>query len=134
MRLFFLALLSLVISVQIGCSGSSEAVKTAKVSGKVTLDDNPLTEGKINFDAQNGMPPALLDILDGQYEGYAPIGKVKVSLTSTKQTTWKEVTGKSDGPGYDEVTEIDILPERYKNISREVKEGENTFNFELKSK
>jgi hypothetical protein len=45
---------------------------------------------------------------------------------------------KMDGPGYDELSEFDILPDRYNvksEILREVVEpGPNEFNFDLKSK
>lgn len=134
MRASSLVLIGFVLTLGSGCSPEKHQLsERTKVSGKVTLEGNPLTTGNIVFTAETGEPPKVLDILDGNYEGEVPIGPVKVSITSTRQTTMKEETG-MDGPGYDEVTTIDILPNRYKNMNREIKEGDNTLNFDLKAK
>jgi len=122
-----------------GCSdgGKPTDVKRAKVSGVVKLEGKPLKTGKIIFDAGNGEPPAVMDILDGNYEGKAAIGKNKVQLTSTRKVSMKEKM-KMDGPGYDTMVEENLLPPRYNTkseISRDVEAaGENTFNFDLQSK
>jgi hypothetical protein len=46
------------------------------------LDKLPLLTGKILLDPAEGMPPAPLDILDGKYEGRAPVGKTTVRINS----------------------------------------------------
>lgn len=81
--------------------------------------------------------PASFDILDGNYEGLAPVGKAKVTVTSFKKVNLKEKM-KMDGPGYSTETEENMLPDRYNtksDISREITAaGPNEFNFDLKSK
>lgn len=127
----------------VGCGGQKPPSQpVAKVKGTITLDNKPLQTGRIIFDASNGQPPADLDILDGKFEGNAPIGKCKVSITSFKQMTYKEKLereGKKpmDGPGYDQPSEVNLLPERYNTkseITREISADKpNDFTFELKS-
>lgn len=120
-----------------GCGQKVQTATKAQVSGKVTLDDKLLTTGTITFDAQNGEPPATMNILDGAYEGRAAVGKNKVIISATKKISMKEKMG-FDGPGYDTPVEINAIPERYNDkseITREVvADGTNTFNFDLKSK
>ncbi len=117
-----------------GCGGDKRAadVKRVKVSGSVKLDGKPMQTGRIVFDPQNGQAPASMAILDGKYEDLAPIGKCKVAITSSKKTTMREIT-KMDGPGYDEVMEINLLPDRYNaksEITKEITaEGPNVFDF-----
>ncbi len=124
--------------VATGCSQKVKNVKRVQVSGKITLDTKPLMTGKITFDPENGEPPAVFDILDGNYEGLAPVGKNKVRLTSIKKVSMKELMGGMDGPGYDELQDVNALPDRYgdkSEITREVtEEGPNQFNFDTKSK
>jgi hypothetical protein len=120
-----------------GCdSKNNNDTKRVQVNGKITLDGKALATGKISFDLANGEPPATFDILDGRYEGRAPLGKCKVMINSVQKVSMKEKM-KMDGPGYDQVTEENILPARYNTsseITREVVEGTNEFNFELKTK
>jgi hypothetical protein len=138
---FLFCLPALIVSLAaFGCGGDKRSpdVKRVKVSGSVKLDGKPLQAGYITFDPQNGQPPAAITILDGKYDDLAPIGKCKVSITSSKKTTMREIT-KMDGPGYDEVMEINLLPERYNlksEITKEITaEGPNTFDFnDLQSK
>lgn len=136
MRTFCIVGIALSVIVAFGC-GEEKTGKNpkAKVKGKVTLDGKPLSRGTIAFDANNGEPPAVFDILDGKYEGEAHVGKVTVNLAATKKTTWKEQSGGQTGPGYEDPTEIDILPKRYKGLTREIKAGEvNVIDFDAKSK
>jgi len=120
-----------------GCSDSPpKSAKRVQVSGKVTLDSKPLTIGTITFDPGGGDQPTALDILDGSYEGRAPIGKVAVRLSAIKKISMKEKM-KMEGPGYDQLVEVNMLPSRYNSestITREVDpSGENKFNFDLKT-
>lgn len=129
---------ALAIVAGLGCGKPANAeAKRVMVRGKVTLDGKALATGKITFDIGEGQVPASFDILDGSYEGRAPVGKCKVTLTSFRKISMKEKT-KMDGPGYDAPVEENLLPERYNtksDITREVVDpGPNEFNFDLKSK
>lgn len=119
-----------------GCSEGHKSVKRVTVSGRVTLDSKPLTTGTITFDPVSGEVPSTLEILDGAYEGRAPAGKNTVRLSAVKKMSMKEKM-KMDGPGYDQLVDVNLLPSRYNSeskISREVDEsGDNKFNFDLKT-
>lgn len=123
----------------LGCGDKKvQPVARVKVSGKVAVDGKAVSSGAITFDAMNGQPPSESSILDGKYEGLAPVGKCKVMISSTIKMTVKEKTGK-DGPGHDTMAEYNLLPDRYNaksEIYREVTEpGPHVFDFaELKGK
>ncbi len=121
-----------------GCGPAApKAQSKAKVSGTITFDKKNLPTGKITFDAANGQPPSEFDILDGKYEGEAPVGECKVMISSFEKKTMKEKTGR-DGPGYDQLSEFNVLPDRYNlksAMKREVKaDGANVHNFDLEKK
>jgi len=123
----------------VGCGGGKVKVATKRVpvSGTVTLDGKPLAVGRVTFDAQNGEPPTTCDILNGVYKGAVMIGKNKVMLIATIKQTMKEKM-KMDGPGYDEIVEFNVLPDRYHSKSEIIKDvadsGPNKFDFDLQSK
>lgn len=121
----------------VGCDKKGGATaKRARVNGSVTLDGKALTVGNLVFDAENGEPPGSFSVVDGKFEGVAPVGKNKVRISATRKISMKEKM-KMDGPGYDELVEENLLPARYADgtLTREVLEtGDNKFDFELKSK
>ncbi len=123
--------------VSLGCEPKTKDVKRVRISGKVTLDGKELPTGTIVFDPENGEAPAVMNILDGRYEGLAAVGKNRVRIAAIRKTSMKEKMG-FDGPGYDSEVEENALPPRYgdkSEIVREVTpEGPNEFNFDTKSK
>ena len=125
------------ITLTLGCSSKPVEAKRVIVKGKVNFEGKPLQTGKITFDIGGGQVPASFDILDGSYEGRAPVGNCKVTITSFRKVSMKEKM-KMDGPGYDQQTEENMLPDRYNmksDITREIVEsGPNEFNFDLKAK
>jgi hypothetical protein len=123
--------------LSLGCGGGKVVVsKKAKVTGSIKLNGKLLASGRITFDPQNGEPPSDLSILDGKFEGQVILGKNKVMINSYEKKTMKEKTGK-DGPGYDQMVEMNLLPDRYNiksDIFREVADpGPNDFNFDITS-
>ena len=128
--------LLLALVALIGCEKKRTDVARARVSGKVTLDGKPVETGTVTFDAENGEPPGTCTLLDGKYEGMAPVGKNKVRLAAMRKISMKDKM-KMDGPGYDQMVEENLLPAKYNDgtIIREViAEGPNTFDFDLKSR
>ena len=127
------------LGLTLGCGGVKGKVPTKRVpvSGTVKLDGKPLATGRVTFDAQNGEPPTTCDILNGAFSGTVMIGKNKVMLISTVKQSMKEKM-KIDGPGYDEMVEFNILPDRYHSKSEITKDvadpGTNQFEFDLQSK
>jgi len=138
-NLMVFTLLIACFGLNLGCGGGKVRVPTKRVpvSGTVNLDGKPLATGRVTFDAQNGEPPTTCNILNGVFSGTVMIGKNKVMLIATTKMTMKEKM-KMDGPGYDEVVEFNILPDRYHSKSEITKDvadpGPNKFDFDLQSK
>lgn len=125
------------VTCLVGCTQPTPEVKRARVSGKVTLDTKPIQTGSITFDPGAGEVPSTMDILDGNYEGKAPVGKNQVRIIATRKVSMKQKMG-FDGPGYDQLVEENLLPPRYNlesKITRDVEASDdNKFNFDLTSK
>ena len=137
-------------------SGCGSGLDLAPVTGRVTMNGQPVTQGEITFWAENG-PPAIGQITaDGAYtlrtlqDDGALVGRHKVTIMSTKvsggsaapatfeqELEWAKKGVKSSGqvliPG--EVTWL--VPEKYSragstDLTAEVKPEANTINFDLK--
>ena len=70
-----------------GCGRS--AVKTARLAGSVTLDGQPLKEGRLQFMPmdQDAAGPATAEIAGGRYQAAnVPLGNVKAYITATRET------------------------------------------------
>lgn len=113
-----------------GCGGGSNSgPPVAKVSGTVKLDGKPMAGGEVRFSVA-GLPAKSLPISGGSYSGEAPVGKNKV-----------EVVWDKDGPPNptDPSTKMKVNAVNMRfsgpdsQLNAEVKEGENTFNFDVTS-
>jgi len=136
--MFFLAGVALLITMP-GCSGGGEP--TAKVSGKVTHDGQPVTSGSITFAPTSGTvgKPGSSEVKsDGSYvlSSYAQgdgavIGRHKV-IYSPGSTETVEETPLAEGEHAEDSTEpipfSGLVP---KEVEVEVKAGSNEINIEL---
>lgn len=120
----------------VGCSGNSGSqAKSGTVKGKVMLDGAPLPVGKIVFDEGPSVPTAEMEIKDGMYSGSATVGKKTVRIHAIKYGP--APAGMAGQPGYEKGIPENYLPAKYNTAStdtREVKEGANSFDFEVKTK
>lgn len=125
-----------------GCGGSGAKLPPlASVSGKVTLDGNPLPRGTVTFipDESKGTkgPTAVGQIgSDGRFtlqtaqQSGAVVGHHKVRIRARQEAKTPQEEGK----------EPSLIPTKYENentsgLSFEVKAGEkNDFNIELRSR
>lgn len=124
------------------CNRGPQPVPAAAVSGKVTLDGEPLKEGVITFypDTDAAGKPlegqmAQTRITDGSYAIANPpgvtVGKNRVTISSTK------VVGKEKKDGVDVEKREEILPGKYNaetTLSLEVSVPQTLGNFDLQSK
>ncbi|HQX51225.1 MAG TPA: hypothetical protein PLR25_15020 [Planctomycetaceae bacterium] len=105
------------------------------LSGKVTFNGGPLTEGTIILDREGGGSGAAPMQADGTFLvtdriGGIPVGTYKVGFEAAQE----EIAGTLDSPP--QMKAKLILPEKYYNTSEsgltvEVKEGSNTLEFEV---
>jgi hypothetical protein len=136
--------LPLTLLLMAGCGGNTTPVDTLPrqpVSGSVTLDGKPLSEGKIQFDpADEGKGPtavAVGDIKDGKFtiekaQGPVP-GKYKVSISSRPSTH----IGSGDMPGTAPKQEPEKIPPKFNTqttLTKEITTGANNFDFPVVSK
>jgi hypothetical protein len=132
------------VSAACGCSGDSGAgddIPRVAISGEVTLDGNPLPEGKIEFApiGAGAADIAVGDIEDGHFSiirsvGPSP-GKYKVKISSRKSR--KIAAGEEPGGGPDK-REPEKVPKKYNAQSKlEVDipaSGSATLKFPLENK
>ena len=114
--------------------GCNNGPALAPVSGRVTLDGKPLSMATVTFLPNHGRASHGQTDSDGHYELLydrtrygALIGRHDVRIISATEITMP------DGRFF---TRPQIIPQRYNahtELHEEVKPGENTFNFALKS-
>jgi hypothetical protein len=116
----------------IGCAPRDEPF--APVSGKVTLDEKPLAEGKISF-VTPGQPPEVLDVRDGTFKGRVKPGKKRVEIRAYRSAKARP----KPGPGVSDAAVMEnYLPPAYNTDSTLEADvaptGPNEFSFSVKSR
>lgn len=130
------AVMALILST-VGCGGGI-AIERADVTGKVTLDGQPLESGSVTFlptKIKTGVP-ATAEIKNGVFsltaENGATVGSNRVEITSIKKT------GKvSNFDGIQTEETVQIIPAKFNSeseLTTEVKAGANQPEFALTSK
>jgi hypothetical protein len=117
-----------------GCGGGGDGPKLYSVSGKVTLDGEPVKEGRILFRMTGGNGRSYsAPITDGSYELKSEAGSAAVEITASRIIPGK--IDKSNGTP-EPVGEM-YIPKKYNSettLKADVKESSNTIPFELTSK
>jgi hypothetical protein len=124
-------LLALVLCCTLGCGTSTT------VSGKVTLDGQPLTKGTVTF-SPKGEAPAATSQIDSSGNYRLSVGTSSNVAPGSYQVTIDAVELVPPTPTDPSPLPKKLLPAKYydgKNpeMVREVKAGENKINFDLKS-
>lgn len=114
-----------------GC-GSGDSKPSVKVTGEITYEGKPVTEGEVSFEAQDGAAATVSLDSEGKFEiEQLPVGEYAVSVTPppiTEAPTEANVKIKT----------YENIPDGYQTISTsdfraEVDdEGENHFKFDMK--
>jgi hypothetical protein len=120
------------VSAIAGCSSDSQH---GIVTGKVTLDGQPLADGVIRFAPTNGRTAAVdASIADGQFTARVPIGETRVTISSPKVVGKRKAYDTPDSPTVDVVEErIPALYNARSELTLSVIAGEQQHDFELKS-
>jgi hypothetical protein len=124
--------------------GCGDAGEHALVTGKITLDNQPLDEATISFMPSGGSQAqaAWSMVKGGQYTideaaQLAP-GPTRVEIRATRSTGKIIPAGASAVPGGEPEQEMkEVIPSRYNTastLSAELKPGENVLDFDLKSR
>lgn len=128
-----LSVLAVSVGIVTGCGGGGESVPQGEVSGKITLDGQPLSTGRINFSSPSTGAAAYADLQqDGAYQLPAslPAGEYKVYVTPVGLGD----TPPGDGPA--PPSTLEGVPEKYQSeattdITTTIKEGDNNLDFNL---
>ncbi len=132
-RLWSSYALAVAFSILAGCS-TGPAVGT--VGGDVTLDGQPVKDGRISFtplDGQGSTGGAA--IVDGKFKAEVPVAKMKVEINGNKVIGKRKAYDTPESPLMDEV--VEIIPPRYNfnsELSLDVKQGVQDVKYELTSK
>jgi hypothetical protein len=106
----------LVAVAVLGCQGGT----TAKLTGTVTLDGQPLKEGAVRFEpvdpSKGGTAGAV--IKDGTFTCTVPVGEMRVVFEAPKVVGKRKAYDTLDSPTVDIVEEL--LPAKY-NVKSELK-------------
>ena len=129
-----------------GCGGPSDQPELGQVTGTITLDGKPLSGVAVVFQPDNGRPATGVTDKEGKYElRYirdtmgTKIGHNRVEIAPQE--------GEEDDPVEASADEVNSspqpnrsgrsrIPARYNirsELEADVKPGENTFDFDLKS-
>ncbi len=107
LRLRLPAMLFVVAVTLVGC-GRATGPQTAVVTGKVTLDGTPLSEGSINFLPKDGIGvPAGAKVTNGTYRAEVPLGDKRVEIRAP-QVVGQKVAYEGDPNS----PKIDLIEER----------------------
>lgn len=118
-----------------GCGGAPEGPALYTVTGTVTLDGEPIEEGRIQFREQEGDRRAFSgQIVNGEYSLEAEAGGMDVQIYASRIVPGKFDTSNPDDP--QPVGEM-YIPEKYNSrttLTAEVSAaGDNEIPFELTS-
>ncbi len=120
-----MVLAGIVMVSTLGCGGSGQP-PLGRVTGKVTIDGEPLAGVIVVFQPEEGRPAVATTEKDGTYELIYVAG-VKGCKAGPNRVSFAAPTGGS--PSH-------AIPAKYQgktDLDREVVEGNNTFDFELES-
>ncbi len=102
----FSVMLVLISALFAGCGGAAK-YNSVTISGHVTLDDQPLDSGLIQFAPADGNGSvAAAEIKNGEYSGVATFGNKKVTITSPKVIGKRKIYDTADSP------EVELTEER----------------------
>jgi hypothetical protein len=127
------ALVSTCLATAIGCGGSGPV----SIGGIVTVDDQPLDRGKIDFEPADGKgSTAAAVIRDGRYQCAAMPGAKKVRITGGKVAGSHPFTpGNPASPMVEDIKPL--VPSCYNTettLSCEIARGTSAYDFKLRSK
>lgn len=131
----------------VGCAPSDQP-DLGQVTGRITLDDQPLVGVGVVFQPENGRPARGQTDQEGNYEltyirntKGAKVGKNRVEIAPSEEGESESEDSQSDESAGSPARKPSksgkpLVPPRYNiksELSAEVKPGKNTFNFSLES-
>lgn len=120
----------------IGCNGRVDDAtrfgKTGKVKGKVSYSGNAVKEARVQFSSKDTGAAVIGEVVDGEFvmTDPVPVGNYKVAVMTPQESA-------PDSSVAYKPKEYPDIPLKYRDdfntdLTAEVKEGENEFNFDMK--
>src|SRR5262245_37526651 len=110
----------------IGLWGCSSERPTGTVTGEVTLDGQPIKDGRISFEPIDGQgQTGGAAIVEGKFKAEkVPVGKMKVAINGNKVVGKHKVYDTPESPVVDQV--VELVPYKYNfqsELTLEVEKG-----------
>jgi hypothetical protein len=121
----------------VGACNNSNPQGRISVSGTVSLNGQPLTQGNVEFISQPNATPSIITggkIKDGQFTLPAEHGLIAGQTYTVRFRAVEEVSaGKSTGGGAGQLVMKDLIPPKWGAASKEMitAEQEKSLDFEL---
>lgn len=117
-----------------GCGGDG----LTPISGTVTLDGQPIQNGRIAFTPKGGSEGTMAGatIKDGKYEARVSLGKMGVAVRAQKMVPIKNPDAHQKDVGITEQPES-IIPAKYNDkseLTADIVEGKSEYSFNLTTK
>jgi len=131
-RFLFGIVLCCAAIVSTGCGSEQNGLPpVAPVKGTIQLDGQPVPKGELHF-GMSGVPPQVLPITNGAFEGKAPVGKNKVEFFIYQE-------GPPSGKYGGAASKVNVAPAKYwgPNSTLEATinaSGANDLKFDVTSK
>ncbi len=136
-RFFSVALMLGACLSLVGCGGEKEkgAQKLGAVTGKVTLDGNPVADATVTFTSEKNLTSIGTTDATGKYTAtFGPTAGVVLGENTVKITV--SAKQEHDANGAVKMVAATVIPEKYNTsttLKVTVKAGANTHDFDLKS-
>lgn len=126
--------LAAVAALATGCGARPEEPPYVTVSGRVTRDGEPLTEGRVVFVPTDGAAPRSIPVVKGRFAGEARAGKNVVQVHALKEVPNPDREMAKVEP----TVGVSLVAERFGHDSRDVREvteaGPNEFEIAVSEK
>ena len=128
--------LLLCVGVALLFAGCANEPPTGMITGEVTMDGQPLEDGRIQFTPLDGQSqPGGATVAQGKFTAKVPVTKMKVEINGNKRTGRKiKAYDTPESPLMDEI--VELVPPKYNinsDVTLDVKPGPQEVKYELKS-
>jgi hypothetical protein len=117
-------------------TGCARGPAVGIVQGEVTLDGQPIKDGRISFTPVDGeASTAGSSIVDGRFQAEVPVTHMKVAINANKVVGKRKAYDTPDSPVFDDV--VEMVPARYNvnsDLTLDVKRGPQEVKYDLKTK
>jgi len=128
--------LAVLLAACAGLAGCSTAPAPQEIHGEITLDEQPVTDGRVRFTPQGDKAQSAEALIkDGKYTTTLLAGNYKVEVFAPRKMGKR--TDRPRGPGANISVVVETIPAKYNTESQltaEVKPADHEIPFKLTTK